>query len=771
MDKDGAAPAHLEAPPGLDPPSTCSQPNCRFRGTRTVNTDAPSVCQGCGLGLTSIPPNAEISSPTLAGKEEVVKSASGPPKSSTDKPTGRNHKDSSLLPKGARRSNVEGSPDLKGGKKKVEDTAAMECDGQDKETIPGSGTTLSANHSGTATSAVTGAPAVGNLGSQDEVGEVATGVGELSLEDSSGKEEQLFQEFIETEAISHSEYAETGKLLGRRTPELVPRSCMKSPEDFAKWLAYLGFDLASKDHWLRLGLVRAECKGHAGVIKNRIAQAQRIFEYGQGMKNIKITSSNWGEMYGKLVEAAGKCLREVELPVPPSNPEYPLAPRFGELSAEGIQFIRECTGHTSRIFTQLSDLIAGCALVPGTEGKEEIGKMAELMNTAEGISRAELVGAVFWAPNGRDLVDLLTNFWQGSCKAESPWVLHLVFPLPGHLGGLKALHVKDLWKSPVLSGNWEGLVQDFSVSYRPYRMICPKGQSPATTWRHIGIATLAVSELASLPSPLRMEKDLGTASKGLGVFADCFGKDLGKVRRSLARCLNKLRYSVSPPERSPGHVKDFPRVRFHISFAPGSISSFDLGGIFRLLRGEDDTMSLLLANDDILEDGRALLAEISHVVAVKEILPLCSDALWLNSGSVLCRTDHLPQTWNEMIERQFENHPEEMVITVKARASAGGKMWASCPTTSAHVRAIAKNKREDDEPFRECEINLHGSHFHGAMDTMRGIMGNLGSIRLGEAPPGSPLSCTNGPSGTWDSSGTSLGTSSCGWRPLTRSGT
>jgi len=220
---------------------------------------------------------------------------------------------------------VKGSPDLKGGKKKVEDTAAMECDGQDKETIPGSGTTLSANHAGTATSAVTGAPAVGNLDSQDEVGEVATGVGELSLEDSSGKEEQLFQEFIETEAISHSEYAETGKLLGRRTPELVPRSCMKSPEDFAKWLAYLGFDLANRDHWLRLGLVRAECKGHAGVIKNRIAQAQRIFEYGQGMKNIKITSSNWGEMYGKLVEAAGKCLREVELPVPPSNPEYPWA--------------------------------------------------------------------------------------------------------------------------------------------------------------------------------------------------------------------------------------------------------------------------------------------------------------------------------------------------------------------------------------------------------------------------------------------------------------
>ena len=102
---------------------------------------------------------------------------------------------------------------------------------------------------------------------------------------------------------------------------------MTSPEDFAKWLAYLGFDLANKEHWLRLGLTRAECGRHAGVIKNRMAQAQRIMEHGQNMRNIKITSSSWGEMYGRLVEAAGKCLRGVEL-LAPVEPGVPLGPQI-----------------------------------------------------------------------------------------------------------------------------------------------------------------------------------------------------------------------------------------------------------------------------------------------------------------------------------------------------------------------------------------------------------------------------------------------------------
>ena len=129
----------------------------------------------------------------------------------------------------------------------------------------------------------------------------------------------------------------------------------------------------------------------------------------------------------------------------------PLAPSFGELSAEGVQVLRDCTGHTTRIFTQCSDLIAGCALVPGTEGKEETLKVAESLRSAAGISAAALGGATFWAPNGRDLTNLLSDLWQGSCNSANPWILHLVFPLPGHLGGLSAHNVKELWKTPVLS--------------------------------------------------------------------------------------------------------------------------------------------------------------------------------------------------------------------------------------------------------------------------------------------------------------------------------
>ena len=286
------------------------------------------------------------------------------------------------------------------------------------------------------------------------------------------------------------------------------------------------------------------------------------------------------------------------------------------------------------------------------------------------------------------------------------------------------------------------------MSYQPVRMVCPTRLAPSTTWRHIGVANLAVAEIAGIPSVPRLEKDLAVVEKGLGFFADCDGKDLSKVRRCLARSLNKLKFSVSPPEKSPGHTKDFPRIRFHIGFEPGSISSFDIGGIFRLLRGEDDSESLLLANDNTLEDGRALLVEVTHVIAAKEIIPLCSDALWLNPCTLLCRTDHLPKRWSEMIGGQFETHPEEMTVSVKARESAGGKTWASCPTTPGHARAMAKNKKTEGEPFRDCEVNIHGSHCHGAIETMRVIIGKLRSVRLPEAPPQTPpWTCTNGPLG------------------------
>ena len=215
-------------------------------------------------------------------------------KQTGDKATARGHKDPSNGPRGVRKGSVKNLTDSKGGEKKPGVDTPVASDPQEERAEASMEVDQDPEELGLKTT--TGAETVvaSTVDKQDEVGLVAAGVGELSLEDVSEREEQLFREFLETEAIAHSEYAEVGKLLGRRTPELVPRSCMKSSEDFGKWLAYLGFDLPNSDHWLRLGLNRADCWGHAGVIKNRMAQAQRVVEYGQGMKNVKITAASWG---------------------------------------------------------------------------------------------------------------------------------------------------------------------------------------------------------------------------------------------------------------------------------------------------------------------------------------------------------------------------------------------------------------------------------------------------------------------------------------------
>ena len=57
----------------------------------------------------------------------------------------------------------------------------------------------------------------------------------------------------------------------------------------------------------------------------------------------------------------------------------PLAPPFGELGQEGIRFVKNHTGLEAKIYTQMSDLIAGISLIPGTEsrGYIEIFSIAE----------------------------------------------------------------------------------------------------------------------------------------------------------------------------------------------------------------------------------------------------------------------------------------------------------------------------------------------------------------------------------------------------------
>jgi len=448
----------------------------------------------------------------------------GPTRQTVDKPSTRNHKDPLNNTRGVRKDSVKSPPESKGSKKKPGKDALATNDPQEDKT--GAPMELDYSPATEIQDAIAGTESSGpdTTDRKDVIGQVVAGVSGLSLEDTSEKDEVLFREFLESEAIAHSEYAEVGKLLGRRTPELVPRSCMKSMEDFGKWLAYLGFSLSSKDHWLMLGLNRSDCRGHAGVIKNRMAQAQRVFEYGRSMKNIKITTAEWEVTIGKLVEASIKCIQEVDSPSLPADDDVPLAPCFGELSAEGIQTLREWTGHTTRIFTQCSDLIAGYALAPGTEDKDGARKMAESLRSVSGISTADLGEAAFWAPSGRELHNLLSNFWQGSCNATSPWVMHLIFPLPGHLGGLSVRDIKDLWKNPVLSSTWDGLLRDFVVTFKPIRMVCPTKHAPTTSWKHMGIATLAVAEISSIPTAPKVERNLAVMEKGLFFLRTAQGK-------------------------------------------------------------------------------------------------------------------------------------------------------------------------------------------------------------------------------------------------------
>ena len=89
---------------------------------------------------------------------------------------------------------------------------------------------------------------------------------------------------MESEVLAHSEYAEADTLLGRSVPDLSPRSQLHSVAGLKSWLCFVDFDLLKEDHWLRRGLGRANCQGHAGAVGNRLAQGLRISGYGENMK-------------------------------------------------------------------------------------------------------------------------------------------------------------------------------------------------------------------------------------------------------------------------------------------------------------------------------------------------------------------------------------------------------------------------------------------------------------------------------------------------------
>ena len=122
-------------------------------------------------------------------------------------------------------------------------------------------------------------------------------------------------------------------MLGRRAPALVPRSRLRDIEEF-NLARFIGYDLTKEDHWRMLGLDRASCQGHEGAVGNRLAQALRILQHGEQMKDVKISPSEWREVRTKLQEAAGNCTKDLSDSTQVSPGTSALALPFGELGNE-----------------------------------------------------------------------------------------------------------------------------------------------------------------------------------------------------------------------------------------------------------------------------------------------------------------------------------------------------------------------------------------------------------------------------------------------------
>jgi len=383
--------------------------------------------------------------------------------------------------------------------------------------------------------------------------------------------------------------------------------------------------------------------------------------------------------------------------------------------------------------TQCSDIIAGARKEGLTGERADYISQTQFLLSRDGVAAIPQAEIVIWAPGGAELRNLLSNFLSGSCNASfSPSILHLLFPLASHLGGLPVECIKDLWQCPVLSPSWEPIFKRLVTTQVPVRLIAPCSRAPAVAWKQLGLVTLTLSEMLPMSS-WTLGPPIWTWEGDLGFYVDFPAKEIGKVRRSLGRGLGSLNFVVSPPERSPGHTKTVPRVRFHVSVKKDDVSKHELVCLFGRIKDGADCDSLMIASDELYRDPRALVMDLSDSEGIKEALPLCSHAAWVNPLRVVCLTDYLPERWEIMVSEQFIEHPEALIISVKGKESAGGKVWATCPTTAAHARATARVARADPSiPEHICNIMIHGAHSFDTVRVMREMMKRIGSLNLVE---------------------------------------
>ena len=147
-----------------------------------------------------------------------------------------------------------------------------------------------------------------------------------------------------------------------------------------------------------------------------------------------------------------------------------------------------------------------------------------------------------------------------------------------------------------------------------------------------------------------------------------------------------------------------------------------------------------MAHEDIFRNADALLVDLSDGEACKEVLELCDQAAWIDPNALLVTTDCLPGRWEDMAVEQFIQHPEAMTIAVRSRRSAGGKVWATCPTTATHARATARaaksGTRGDDNT---CAIEVHGARNFDTVRVMRETMAKLAGLNLTEVEQGAQI--------------------------------
>jgi len=86
-------------------------------------------------------------------------------------------------------------------------------------------------------------------------------------------------------------------------------------------------------------------------------------------------------------------------------------------------------------------------------------------------------------------------------------------------------------------------------------------------------------------------------------------------------------------------------VKFAVAIKEGAINHFDLTGCITILKQRCGPSEVLVASGDILRDPHALIAELSHQEAVMTHASLIREAVFVDSKTVLIRTDAFPDAW------------------------------------------------------------------------------------------------------------------------------